>query len=101
MYGFSNYLFYTINPCWSTGLRFELFRDNGMLAGIYGPPGGDGSQAPADYYSLTGAVNWKVRGSNLTIIPEIRYDWVNGNMPFAYGTKSQQFFGGIAATYTF
>jgi hypothetical protein len=65
------YLFYTINDV-EGRLRFEWFhdRDGIRLTG--------GRQA-ADYYELTAGLNWKPH-SRVTVRPEIRYDWVRGEL---------------------
>lgn len=57
-----NYLFYTINDCWSLGGRVEWWKSNQVT--------GDSTS----FYELTGGINYKPH-ANVTIRPEIRYDW--------------------------
>jgi hypothetical protein len=101
-YSLAQYLFYTINPHWSTGLRVEWFRDNngGRIAGLGNAPltrgwtGGPGFVG--DFTELTLGVNWRPN-ANWVLRPEIRWDWYNGsrdvhgNLPYADGTRSDQF----------
>lgn len=101
-YGIINYLFYTINPKWQAGMRYEWFRDNdgarvwgiGNLPGIRGWTGGPGFVG--DFNELTAGVNWRPH-PNVAVRPEVRYDWYNGstdvhgNLPFDDGTRNNQF----------
>jgi len=80
-YGLTNYLFYTINPCWSLGLRYEWFADDDgarvdhrNAAG--GPPKGmyyDG--VPYHWNDLALGVNW-TPNRNVTLRSELRWDWL-------------------------
>jgi hypothetical protein len=85
-YGLSNYLFYKINDVLSYGGRFEVFQD---------PQGARvGNGALGNYYELTAGFNYKPH-SNITIRPELRYDWFDGfagntTSPFDGGTKDTQ-----------
>lgn len=91
-YGVNQYLLYQLNKCWGTGMRFEWFRDDDGARVIPGNPG--------DYYGLTAGLNWKPH-ANLTVRPELRYDWFQGTgTPFA-GGNTDQFSGGfdVIATY--
>jgi hypothetical protein len=66
-----NYLFYTINPRWQAGTRFELFDDfEGQRTGFEGL-----------YTALTMGLQYKPRKS-LLIRPEIRYDYNGYSRPF-------------------
>jgi len=101
-YGLINYLFYTINPKWSAGMRAEWFRDNdgarvfgiGNQPGILGWDGGPGFVG--DFTELSLGVNWRPN-PNWVLRPEVRWDWYNGsrdvrgNLPFDDGTRSDQF----------
>ncbi|NIL97192.1 MAG: outer membrane beta-barrel protein, partial [Planctomycetales bacterium] len=74
-YGVSAYLLKQINSCWSAGARLEWFRDDrGTLVNLRG-------LVPAlvagDYYEATLGLNWKPH-ANLTLRPELRYDWYDG-----------------------
>jgi hypothetical protein len=66
-----NYLFYTINPRWQVGTRFELFDDfEGQRTGFEGL-----------YTALTVGLQYKPRKS-IVIRPEIRYDYNGYSRPF-------------------
>lgn len=100
-YGINQYLFYTINDCWSAGARFEWFDDHSgarVLDGAGNPYG------PGEYYAITAGVNWKPT-ANLTFRPEVRYDWFDGKAgstdPFDNGADDKQFAGGFDMIYTY
>ena len=66
-----NYLFYTIDPHWSAGLRLEFFDDfEGQRTGYEGL-----------YTALTGGVQFKPTKS-VIFRPEIRYDYNGYSRPF-------------------
>ncbi len=71
-YGVNQYLFYTLSDCYKLGGRFEWFDDND------GARVGNGKN---DYYALTLGLNY-TPNSNVTIRPEIRWDWVNNGPAF-------------------
>ncbi len=81
-YGLTNYLFYTINPCWSLGLRYEWFADDDgaridhrNAAG--GPPKGMFyNGVPYHWNGLTLGVNWTPH-RNITLRSELRGDWLS------------------------
>jgi hypothetical protein len=86
--GVNQYLFYKINEYWSLGGRFEWLHDRD---GAFVQPG----LAAGNYYNLTGGVNWKPH-ANLTVRPEVRYDWFSGTfrpggLPFDNQTTDDQF----------
>ncbi len=94
-YGINQYLLFKINECWSLGGRFEWFRDDDALV----VPSQLGLGNRADYYALTLGLNWKPH-ANITIRPELRYDWATGqlpvgNRPFNDGDNREQFSGGV------
>lgn len=99
-YGINQYLFFKINDCWSLGGRFEWFRDDDEVI----VPNGF-SLIGTDYYALTLGLNWKPH-ANLTIRPELRYDWANGRFvrgmrPFNDGEDREQFSGGVDLIFTY
>ena len=97
-YGINQYLFFKINDCWSLGGRFEWFRDDDEML----VPGGF-SLVGTDYYALTLGLNWKPH-ANLTIRPELRYDWANGRFvtrPFNDGDDREQLSGGVDLIFTY
>ncbi|MCE5301710.1 MAG: porin [Planctomycetaceae bacterium] len=96
-YGLSNYLLYKLNDCWGVGGRFEWFQDP---QGARVVAGNDGN-----YYELTAGLNYKPH-ANVTLRPEIRYDWYNGSIgpngrPFNDGSSNTQLSGGFDFIFTF
>jgi hypothetical protein len=101
-YGVNQYLFYTINDCWKAGARFEWFRDDdGVRVGGIRP----GQTIPANgfagnFFALTAGMNWTPH-ANLTVRPEVRYDWYDGlsaptgDLPFDDGSRTDQFLYGV------
>jgi hypothetical protein len=84
-YGVTNYLIYTLNDCWAVGGRAEWWKSNNVT----------GNQA--SFQNITGGLNYKPH-ANVTIRPEIRYDWTNeGNATDGY---NQTWFG-VDAVVTF
>jgi len=82
-FGINQYLFYTINPCWKAGLRYEWFRDaDGVRV--------DPISGESDYFEISLGLNWTPR-ERLNIRPELRWDWADGGTPFVDRTKSHQF----------
>ncbi len=85
--GVNQYLFYKINECWSLGGRFEWLHDRD---GAFVQPG----LAAGNYYNLTAGLNWAPH-TNLTVRPELRYDWFSGTympggLPFDNHTADNQ-----------
>ena len=91
-YGINQYFLYQLNKCWATGMRFEWFRDDDGARVVAGNPG--------DYYELTAGLNWKPH-ANLTIRPELRYDWFEGTGRPYPGNRLNQFTGGFDVIATF
>lgn len=89
---------YELNERWTSGLRFEWFDDVDGFA-VAPTPG------PGAYYGLTLGLNYS-RSSNLSIRPEIRWDWFDadagvGPGPFGDGTERSQFMAAVDAIVTF
>jgi len=95
-YGINNHLIYKIDDKWSTGLRAEWLRDNGVLA----YENASGKSNNSDYVELTLGVDFNPT-EHLRIRPEIRYDHAFKNQMFANGTKNEQFSGGFGILYGF
>ncbi len=98
-YGINQYLIKTINDCWKVGARFEWYNvdnfdsDASTLAGR--PVYSDG-----DVYALTLGINHQPN-ANVTIRPEIRWDWDdNGVVGLAGGDDDQTTFG-VDTIFTF
>lgn len=68
-YGINNHFLYKLSDQWKAGVRAEWLRDSsgGLISGGSG-----------DYYEVTLGLNWNPV-ENVSIRPEIRYDWCNGN----------------------
>lgn len=103
-YGIDQYLYYTINDCWRTGMRFEWFRDeDGTRVGLNRPSNPNKPPLPGNYFSLAYGVNWSPT-SNIMVRPEMRMDWYNGTsatLPYNDGLKDKQFMLGVDAVLKF
>jgi hypothetical protein len=118
-YGINQYLFYKYSCCTTLGIRGEWFRDDD---GFRVAPGGDfANQAPVNnnpvgvggfqgnFYNVAVGANYKpLWRPNLTIRPELRYDWysgadgVNGTaLPFDDGNDDDQFLAGFDVIYVY
>jgi hypothetical protein len=72
-YGYSSYLFYTVDPRLVLGVRGEWWRDDdGVRTAVTKRPGFAGS-----FYELTLGVTYRPY-QNLRIRPEVRFDWFDG-----------------------
>ncbi|WP_231615358.1 porin [Novipirellula artificiosorum] len=113
-YGLNQYLLYTINPRWSSNLRFEVIRDDdGMkIAGPGNYPAlainaNDGFGYVGDFYELTYGLTY-IPHPNLRIRPEVRWDYFDlggplgpKGLPFDSGDKDDQFTFAVDAVLTF
>lgn len=92
-YGINNHFLYKLDDRWSVGMRAEWLRDNGG--------GGYVVDEWADYWEITLGLNWNPC-HNVSIRPEIRFDWADGAaVPYAEGTKKNQVSGGFGMLYVF
>lgn len=92
-YGATGSLFYTINPKWTLGTRFEWWRDDDGIRTAFATSdkGGATWNRPGyagNFYDLTFGASYKPY-QNLRLRPEIRFDWFNGAA--ANGTNSRPF----------
>jgi hypothetical protein len=103
-YGIDQYLYYRINDCWRSGLRFEWFRDeDGTRVGLNRPSNPNKPPFVGNFFSLTAGLNW-TPSTVFTLRPEIRADWFDGNQaigPFDDGAKDYQLMIGFDAIYLF
>lgn len=111
-YGINSYLFYEHSDCLSFGIRSEWFRDDdgARLSGTHlretltgrSPVNPMMASWAGNYYNVTLGANWK-RGSNLTIRPELRFDWSDGTavQPYDGGTKDSQFTAAVDGVFVF
>jgi hypothetical protein len=103
-YGINNHFLYKLNDQWGAGLRFEWLRDGGGYIS-------DTGEGTGNYYQITLGLNWNPY-KNVSIRPEVRYDWANGGAtPFGpastfgdypdAGTRSDQVSGGVGVVVSF
>jgi len=99
-YGINQYLIYDINDCWGAGIRYEWFDDaDGARIAQNGAGAGD-------YHAITSGLNYKPM-DNLTIRPELRWDWFSGaGAPFdpnaaGAGQSNSLFTAGVDFVLTF
>ncbi len=72
-YGYSNYLFYTVDPRLILGTRVEWFRDDdGVRTAVTKRPGFAGN-----FFEVTLGATYRSY-QNLRFRPEIRFDWFDG-----------------------
>jgi hypothetical protein len=86
-FGINQYLFYTLNDCWKAGVRMEWWKSNSVVPGD-----------SISFYELTGGINYRPQ-ANITIRPEIRYDWTPAETRVGNGYNREIF--GIDAIVTF
>ncbi|MGB9689211.1 porin [Thermogutta sp.] len=109
-YGLNQYFLYTINPCWSAGMRVEWLRDDDgvRIAGPGNIPGiraWSGRGFAGDFYEITWGLNWRPNG-NWLVRPEIRWDWYDGpagptGLPFDGGSSDSQLTFAMDAIFSF
>jgi hypothetical protein len=107
-YGVNQYLFYTINDCWKWGNRFEWFRDDdgARVTGLRNPSNAIfGDSFAGHFYEVSTGLNY-TPSSNLTVRPELRYDWFDGDPafrtaagPYVNGEEEEQFLFGVDVIY--
>lgn len=90
-FGINQYLIKTINDCWAVGGRFEWYQNDGVFAA------NDGNNS--DIYALTLGVNYKPH-ANVTVRPEIRFDWDDDQVAGLEDGEDQTTFG-IDTIFTF
>ena len=98
-YGLNNHFLFALTDKLTYGTRVEWLRDNG--AGLY-------VDASGDYWNTTWGLRWDPY-ANLSIRPEVRYDWYNGaGSPFGGnvnagidGTRKDQVSAGVGVLVSF
>ncbi|MDX1964381.1 MAG: porin [Pirellulales bacterium] len=116
-YGINQYLFYKINCSWTAGIRAEWFRDDDgtRVAAVGDYPALGFSTNPAstggwagNFYDVALGANWKPYNfPNLTVRPEIRYDWYDGPVnaggtnPYDDGASDNQWLIGGDVIYVY
>ena len=97
-YGINQYVFYTLNDCWAAGTRVEWFRDDD---GVRVPDFAGNTGFAGNFYGVTSGLRW-TPCSNLTVRPEVRWDWYDGvGLPFDDGAKDDQFSAAVDAILLF
>ncbi|MHB1036732.1 MAG: porin [Pirellulales bacterium] len=103
-YSICQYLFYSINDCWSAGTRLEWFRDNNGTRVAWFDNLSDNR---GSFWELTWGVNYKPT-ANITARSELRYDWSNAHAtigandrPFDDNSAGAQFLWGNDIVITF
>lgn len=104
-YGVQTQVYHYLNDCWSAGIRAEWFRDDdgGVVSDFNDPTSGP---FVGNFYELTFALNYEPCCGNLSIRPELRYDWYDednsgGPLPFDDGTKAEQFLLSLDFIYSY
>ena len=84
-WSFTEYLFYTINPCWKAGLRYDMFVDDQgtRLGGLRygGLSGGNPLPLPSENAGTVQAISLGLNYTptlNFRLRPELRWDWFDG-----------------------
>jgi hypothetical protein len=101
-YGINQHMYYTINPCWKLGGRFEWFRDDdGVRVTGLRPDNpvsaANGGSFVGNFYEATLGLNW-IPTNNLRVRPEVRWDWFDGvGLPYDDATKDNQFLAAVDA----
>jgi hypothetical protein len=102
-YGLNNYMFMQLTDTIRGGIRSEWFRDDDgsrvLAVGDANPAGAGGFVG--DFYQVTCGLNW-APNSNITIRPEMRWDWFDPGAgivarPYDDGTRGGMFTSGIDA----
>ena len=94
-YGINNHFLYALTDNVTTGMRVEWLRDNGGFGYVTGDK--------ADYWNVTLGLRWDPY-KNLSIRPEVRYDWCQGGAtPFGAENhaRKDQVSGGCGMLITF
>jgi hypothetical protein len=96
-YGINNHFLYRLTDKLGAGMRFEWLRNNGGYISNWT----EGEPMPGDFFQLTWGLNWEPH-ENVSIRPEIRYDWCRGVTPFGKeGDKREQLSGGFGVVLSF
>lgn len=90
--GINQYLFYTINDCWSAGTRLEWWKSDGIVA----------ADNSTSVYGWTYGLNYKPH-ANIVLRPEVRHNWMPSEDAFiaARGTDYNQTVFGVDAIFTY
>lgn len=103
-YGIDHYVYHTINDCWKAGMRYEWFRDeDGTRVGLNRVSNPNIPPLAGNYYSVALGLNWTPT-YNLTVRPEVRFDWFNGTAPpepYDDGSDDSQIMLGLDAVLLF
>lgn len=90
-FGINQYLIKTLSDCWAVGGRFEWYNNDGVF--------GANNGVDSDVYALTLGANYKPH-ANVTMRPEIRFDWDDDQVAGLEDGEDQTTFG-IDTVFTF
>jgi len=84
-YGITQYMFYTLNPCWKFGLRSEWFRDEDGARVHPARIGG------ADFFAVTAGLNY-MPNERAVVRPSFRWAWTTttGRRPYINFSRHDQ-----------
>ena len=89
-FGINQYLIKTLSDCWAVGARFEWWNHEGIF---------DNVDSDSDVYALTLGANYRPH-ANVTVRPEIRFDWDDDSLVGLEDGDDQTTFG-IDTIFTF
>ena len=92
-YGLTQYVFYTINPCWKAGFRYDMFVDEqgDKLGGLRpGNPLPLPSGSAGTVHAISLGLNY-TPSLNIRLRPELRCDWFNGTGPKLFDDSTANF----------
>jgi len=99
-YGVNGYITYDVSETIGVAIRGEWFQDGGRVGlGDADATVANYAAAQADYYAVTGGVNYHVNNW-LKVRPEVRYDWSSRDA-FDNSTKDDQLLVSIDTVITF
>tara|TARA_R110002111_G_C5958134_1_gene369174 strand:- start:99 stop:1391 length:1293 start_codon:yes stop_codon:yes gene_type:complete len=91
-FGINQYLIKTLSDCWAVGARFEYYNNEGVFTA-------QAAGTDSDIYALTLGANYKPH-ANVTVRPEIRFDWDDDQIAGLEDGADQTTFG-IDTIFTF
>lgn len=90
-YGINNHFLYKLSDQWGAGMRLEWLRENGGFLTDFG----------GNYYEASWGLNWNPC-DNVSVRPEIRYDWYHGAYtPFGNDSRKDQVTGACGVVVSF
>ena len=90
-FGINQYLIYSINDCWATGIRAEWYEQEGVFSPV---------DQKDDIFAFTWGVNYKPH-ANLIVRPEVRFDRDGARVAGLDADRSNQTTFGIDTIFLF